>query len=57
MHLILDGGPNETLKDNVIVMSESASLDESMESVMVESTVGPAIQIKIVAIKLIMTLW
>ena len=37
VHLILDGGPNETVKDNVIAMLGSASLDESMESVMVES--------------------
>ena len=38
----LDGGPYETLKENAIVMLGPASRDESMESVMVESTVGPA---------------
>ena len=42
VHVILDGGPNETVKDNEIAMLGSASLDESMESVMMESTEGPA---------------
>ena len=44
VHLIKDGGPNETVKDNEIPMLGLASLDESMESVMVESTDGPATQ-------------
>ena len=38
----LDGGPYETLKESAIAMLGPASLDESMESVMVESTMGPA---------------
>ena len=38
-----DGSPKETLKERLNVMFGSASRDESMESVMVESTVGPAI--------------
>ena len=38
----LDGGPYETLKESAIAMLGPASLDESMESVMVESTVGLA---------------
>ena len=40
--MILDGGPYETVKENEYSMLGSASLDESMESVVVESTVGPA---------------
>ena len=46
VHLIFDGGPNETVKESAreYSMLGSASLDESMESVMVESTVGPATQ-------------
>ena len=41
-----DGSPNETLKESLNIMLGSASRDESMESVMVESTVGPAIENK-----------
>ena len=41
-----DGSPNETLKENLNIMLGLASRDESMESVMVESTVGPAIENK-----------
>ena len=44
VHVILDGGPNETVKESEIVMLGSAALDETMESVMVEPTVGPATQ-------------
>ena len=37
-----DGSPNDMLKESLSIMLGSASRDESMESVMVESTVGPA---------------
>ena len=37
-----DDGPNETVKKKVIVTLGSASLDETTESVMLGSTVGPA---------------
>ena len=37
-----DGSPKEILKESLNIMSGSASRDDSMESVMVESTVGPA---------------
>ena len=37
-----DGGPNDVLKESLNIMLGSASRDESMESVMVESTMGPA---------------
>ena len=42
VHQSLDGGPYETLKENAIAMLGPASRDESMESVMVESTMGAA---------------
>ena len=38
-----DGSPNDILKESLNIMLGSASRDDSMESVMVESTVGPAI--------------
>ena len=37
-----DGSPNDILKESLNIMG-SASRDESMESVMSESTVGPAV--------------
>ena len=41
--MIVDGGPNETVKENAIWMLESSvSLDKRIESVMLGSTVGPA---------------
>ena len=40
--LILEGGPKETLKEKLSETLGSASLDESMESDIVESTVGSA---------------
>ena len=43
VHLMCDGSPNDILKVSLNIMLGSASRDESMESVMVESTVGPAI--------------
>ena len=42
VQLILDGGPNETLKESEYLMLDSVSLDDSMENVILESTVGPA---------------
>ena len=38
-----DGSPKDILKESLNTMLGSASLDESEESVMVESTVGPAV--------------
>ena len=45
------------MKESEKVMLGSASLDESMESVMVGSTVGPATQINIVVIKIDYDTW
>ena len=36
-----DGSPNEILKESLNVMLGPASLDESIENVMLVSTVGP----------------
>ena len=42
-----DGSPNDILKvESLNIMLGSASRDESMESVMLESTVGPAMNRK-----------
>ena len=40
---MIDGSPNDILKESLNIMLGSASRDENMESVMLESTVGPAI--------------